>query len=206
MDARPNGIALHSQQSLASIDVADERINFSGEPVENGIVDPGLLDEFKLPFDVAVETDEMQAPLLPVLDQRIGRAGSVGAAAAEQPVPASAGQRILRIVSEGIARISAAHVSAEGAGKPVRIELRVLEVVFVSQVRTILTGRLDLADGIGQPVVEGSGLLKRNTGWPCDSEQCDLPPKPAAESVRDQALRSPRDLSSPAGAKPTRKR
>ncbi len=143
MDARPNGIALHSQQSLASIDVADERINFSGEPVENGIVDPGLLDEFKLPFDVAVETDEMQAPLLPVLDQWIGRAGSVGAAAAEQPVPASAGQRILRIVSEGIARISAAHVSAEGAGKPVRIELRVLEVVFVSQVRTILTGRLD---------------------------------------------------------------
>ncbi len=57
-------------------------------------------------------------------------------------MPASAGQRILRIVSEGIARISAAHVSAEGAGKPVRIELCVLEVVFVSQVGTILTGRL----------------------------------------------------------------
>jgi hypothetical protein len=72
VDARAQGVILHSKPSARVVLVADERVAFTMKTGERRVVYPGLLDELKLAFKVAVETDEMQAALFcPVIDKRI---------------------------------------------------------------------------------------------------------------------------------------
>ena len=71
MDARAQGVVLHGEPSAGVVLVADEGVGFTLKTSERGVVDPRLLDELELAFNVAVEADEVQAALSFVFDERI---------------------------------------------------------------------------------------------------------------------------------------
>ena len=88
---------------------ADESVLFAAEPAEDAVVDPVLLNELELPFDVAVQADEEHSPLVAVLPARLlaeaacRRGGLAAAAGADWPsLSAAAGSAASE--SRGLAR------------------------------------------------------------------------------------------------------
>src|SRR5712671_4963994 len=61
MHSSAKGFALDGENGIALGNVSDQRINFTVQAAEYGIVDPGLLDEFKLPLDVAVQAEDRKS-------------------------------------------------------------------------------------------------------------------------------------------------
>ena len=58
MNSGPYRLALYCEHTISFGKITHKRIYLTVESSENRIVQPGLLDEFELPFDVTVETYE----------------------------------------------------------------------------------------------------------------------------------------------------
>ena len=90
-------LALDRENAIAPRQVADQRVDFAFQASEYGIVDPGLLDKFKLAFDVAIQTNEMQASLDGIVHQRVFNVVAVRASATQDAMAVGGVQSRRRI-------------------------------------------------------------------------------------------------------------
>ena len=123
-----HGVGLHGQVAGGAV-TADEGIGLGIETAKRGVVDPVLLHELELTFDVAVQADEQQPALLPIVVVSVGgKQGTVGAATAKQSMSIGRSQAGHRIGAERVTRIGAPYMCPNGAPKAMRV-LREPELV-----------------------------------------------------------------------------
>jgi hypothetical protein len=101
---------------------ADESVLLAADPAEHGVVDPVLLNELELPFDVAIQADEEHSPFVAVCRRRAWRKRlAVGAASPQHPVPIGRVQRRRGIGCQRVTRVGPPDVRADWAGEAMRI-------------------------------------------------------------------------------------
>src|SRR3954447_14259040 len=108
---------------------AGQRIALAGETMERGAVDPGLLQEFELPLDIAVQADEEQAGLL-------SRLRLIAPADADNAMPIADRDLLFRAGRETLARIGAADMRAERTAQALRVLGAEQEVVVRRELLT----------------------------------------------------------------------
>ena len=79
-------LPLDGEERVPLREIADQWIDLLIQASEYGIVDPGLLNKLELTLDITIEADEMKTAFFPIIHQRIGQAGPVGASSTQYTV------------------------------------------------------------------------------------------------------------------------
>ena len=111
------------------------------ESAENGVVNPGLLHEFKLPLDIAVEAKKQQPAIDAVRNARIRRSMTVRSTTAQDAMAIGRLQSLDAVRADRVARIGTPHVGTYGTLETVRVAIAIAKLVRQAQVRIVCIGR-----------------------------------------------------------------
>ena len=113
---RRNGVA------VGAVALAGQRIAFARQSMKRWTIDPGLLHELELPFDVAVQAHEEQSP--PLAGLRL-----IETADPDDAMTIADRDLLLRARAKTLARVGAPDMCAQRTPQPLRIVGSEQEVV-----------------------------------------------------------------------------
>ena len=121
---------MHREYVVTLSQISNDGVDLAVESAEDWIVNPGLLHEFKLALDVAVQTKKMQTAIDTIFPVRVFRTMAVGSTSPQDAMAIRGCQGGSAIRAKRVARIGTPHVRTDRTLETERIAVAIAKIVY----------------------------------------------------------------------------